>query len=278
MFKEERVKIVNIDLPSPCNLNCEFCYLPKTEGILNPDDLEEIIKGFSNAQIFNLGGGEPFLNNNLISVIEYIESLGDKRMVITTNATHIPEKILELPEKTRNKITIQVSLPAGNSRVYKDITEKDEFDSVLQNTKELKKHYNTIINTAVYQKNYESLDGILKIAQEMEIIARINLAIPVGKGKNIKIINEKQLKKLKSFLLVKKALGFAIESPLLSTSKDNCTINGCIALESFYNLKKEALCFADFGIKAYIDPDGNKFDCEYLAYSTNNILAGAENG
>ncbi|MBI2124704.1 radical SAM protein [Candidatus Pacearchaeota archaeon] len=272
MLMDEKVKILNIDLPSSCNLSCEFCYLPETGGSLKISDLEEITSEFPNAQVFNLGGGEPFLNNELLNAVKHIESLGDKTIIITTNATYVPEKILSLPENSRKRISIQASLPAGNSGLYKAITGKDEFENVLHNIRELKQHYRTLINMVVYKRNCESVGEVLGIAQELGVSARINLAIPVGRGKGIEILGEKQLKSLKSFLLVRRAAGFDIESSLLSIGEDNCPVNRCIAAEQFYSIKKDAPCPVDFGIKAYISPDGSRFDCEFLAADC--VLAG----
>ena len=73
-------------------------HLPDPELILK--NLKEL--DLSNLRTINFKGGEPLLNSETISILEYLESqsiLKNITISISSNGTYINEKIIELFNK-----------------------------------------------------------------------------------------------------------------------------------------------------------------------------------
>ena len=97
-YKSQNRRSVTITLTEACNLNCTYCYENhKSKNKISLDTAKKIIykemtenNGFDEVE-FDLFGGEPFLEFELIKEIEkyFHHIVSDKRYVIfaTTNGT-----------------------------------------------------------------------------------------------------------------------------------------------------------------------------------------------
>jgi MoaA/NifB/PqqE/SkfB family radical SAM enzyme len=124
--------IVQFDITNRCNNNCVCCwnnspYLGEQSEEKNKEKQYELpfdlikraldeLKEIGTKTIFLAGGGEPFMHNNVMDILECIKSNG-MRVCINTNFTLLDE------EKIRKLIQlkvdhIHVSMLAGNSKSY----------------------------------------------------------------------------------------------------------------------------------------------------------------
>jgi len=246
---------LTIDINGECNIACEFCYQDLDGSMLSAEKVMGYVKANSQAEVIEIGGGEPFLHDDLIKILCAVADFG-KKAHVSTNAVFIPDGLFELEEIVRNKITVQVSLHAGNPGLYHEITGKDFFDCVVENIAHLKDFYKTIVNAVVYQKNFENVPEILDIAESLSVPLRVGLVMPIGNGENVKLIDRVQLKELQSYLFSEKINGKMVDSPLLH-------FNNCSVLEETYGLKKEGICPFECG-KKYVSPAGEVFGCEFV--------------
>jgi len=247
---------ITIDINGYCNNECEMCYQDLDGSELSLDEIVSFVKGNLSSDVVEIGGGEPFLHKDLLEIIAQIVD-GGKRVHISTNATFIPKGLLDLREEVRNSTTIQVSLFGGTREVYQKVTKKDFFDRVVKNASRLKKRYKTVISSPIYQENFDTVPKILGIAYGLGIPIRINLTFPEGKGKDVELLKNEQINRLRSYLLIEKIKhGGMVDSPLLHE-------NNCTALERAYGIEKKGVCPADCG-KSYITPRREAYACEFL--------------
>ncbi len=247
---------LTVDINGVCNIGCEFCYQDLDGSVLSEDQVLEIVRSKPDFGIVEIGGGEPLLHKDLAGIIRNIVSDG-KKVHVSTNATFIPQSLIDLEKSVRNNVTMQVSLHACNRERYKVVTGKDFFDAVINNARTLKNYYNTVLNAVIYQKNLDQVKGILKIGYDLGIPTRISLVFPVGRGKSVERLTREQVDRLRGVLLVEKIMHPGmVDSPLLHE------IN-CPALSEAYGLERKGLCPLQVGQKDYVDPRGKRLGCEF---------------
>lgn len=251
-----KIKMANltIDIIGKCNLGCEFCYQDLDGSQLSVDEVLTHVKNI-NPDTVEIGGGEPMLYGGLFKILREITETGRKAHV-STNGTFIPEGMLSLEEEVRTVTTIQISLHAGNPELYKQVTGKDLFDRVIKNIGLLRKHYTVLLTAAVYQRNVDHVHQIVQVAEKLGVPLRVNLAMPVGKGKDVELVDRGALQQLRSYLFAERLQGRDISSPLLH-------FNNCIAITDAYGIAKKGLCPLDCG-KRYVDPRGQVRGCEFV--------------
>ncbi len=138
----DKISHVNLELTVVCNLRCWFCWWWGTNGIafrLVKDRDPLVTEELSTQEIFKvvdqlaakhmpsvyLSGGEPFLRNDTVDIIEYIAKKG---MSVTTNnnGTLLNDEKLERLAKVK-KLTINFSID-GPKDVHDKIRGNGNFD------------------------------------------------------------------------------------------------------------------------------------------------------
>ena len=248
------MKTLTIDINGTCNLGCEFCYQELDSSQLSADEVMQHIERLQ-PDVVEIGGGEPTLHDGLFDILHKAAESGQK-INLATNGTYIPEWMLNLNSHVRDATTIQVSLHAGSPELYKEITGSDSFYNVIENIRQYKDNYNTQISAAAYQKNINDIPKIAGIAEELNVPLRIALVMPIGKGKEVELLDKRQLQDLRSYLFAESFKGKKISSPLLH-------FNNCAALEAAYGLQKKNHCPMDCGNKQYVSQRGKTYGCEF---------------
>ncbi len=252
-------KSLTLDITGNCNLACNFCYNELDGTELNLEQINDIIVENSSAKIIEIGGGEPFLHNNLVDVIDNIVSVG-KQVNITTNGTMIPDDILNLDDNVKDYVKMMVSLHASTSEKYEMITGVDCFDIVVKNIQTLNEIYKTTINSAIYEENFDQVEGLIQLGYELQVPVRINLVYPVGKGKDVRLLNKNQVHELTNMLLLEKIQGERIvDSPLIHLYQNNCPVLG-----KAYGFEITGECPTNAGQKIYYNSGGIKSKCEFM--------------
>jgi molybdenum cofactor biosynthesis protein A len=169
-----------------CNLRCFYCmpeegirYLPKKE-LLSFEEIERLVTLVANMGItkIRLTGGEPFVRNDLMSLIRRIKSIsGIQDVHLTTNgvltAPHIPElkKLIS---------SVNLSLDTLNRDRFKQITFRDEFDSVFETLQILIQHSIPVkINAVVMDgKNIEDIVSLIELTKHHPVSVRFIEEMP----------------------------------------------------------------------------------------------------
>jgi len=115
---------ISVEASGKCNLNCEYCYhkdwdknIKREKGLMSltlfRKFIEEVSKTVYPVNInFDLGG-EPFLNPNLMDMVDLACSC-NKLTNITTNGTLLTDELIDRILQSRlHKISISVGIVNG---------------------------------------------------------------------------------------------------------------------------------------------------------------------
>lgn len=174
-----------------CNLRCFYCmpeegirYLPKKE-LLTFEEMERLIRLLYSMGIrkVRFTGGEPFLRNDLMTLIRRIASIPEMEFHITTNGVLTEPYIDEL--KALGLRSVNLSLDSLDRERFKTITRRDEFNRVWRTLESLLAHQIVLkINAVVMEnRNIEDILPMVELTRDMNISVRFIEEMPFnGEG------------------------------------------------------------------------------------------------
>lgn len=146
-----KIQSVNLEVTVRCNLRCTFCWWWGEKGIAydlakNKDPL--LSRELSKQEIFNivdqlagkhncsfyLSGGEPFLREDMVDIIEYMTGKG-LSVATNNNGTMLNEEKMERLAKM-DKLTINFSID-GPKEVHDKIRGPGNFEKTVKNMNRL---------------------------------------------------------------------------------------------------------------------------------------------
>ena len=134
-----RPTTIDLEPNVTCNLACKMCQVPtwdRKAPDLNVDDFGKLLDEIPTLMKIKLQGmGEPFLNNNLLDIIE----LGVRRdlvIVSNTNGTILNEEICRRVISS-GLDTISISIDGATKETYERIRINGKFNLVIENTRRL---------------------------------------------------------------------------------------------------------------------------------------------
>jgi MoaA/NifB/PqqE/SkfB family radical SAM enzyme len=167
-----------------CNLSCENCYIessPKNDRLsyLSVNDvkpfMDEIKSDYQDVELIGLTGGEPFLNPNIINILDEIMSHGHSVLVLT-NAYRVMNKhlnnLIELNKKYPDQLFLRVSLDHYTQAVHEKERGPRTFDGTLHMMKEL---YDLGFKLSIAGRSIttesidEAINGYQKLLEQNEI-------------------------------------------------------------------------------------------------------------
>jgi len=200
-FELEAPTIVDFELTYDCNLNCEFCY--NTEGEKGAkytkseeddkrklDKRKEVIDEILNIGVSHLvfTGGEPFLDSQLLDLIEYAKSR-DIYISINTNGTLITENLAKILKRLKI-LGVLITLQGGSALEHDIQTRvKGSWEKTLLGLKYLKNEgVNITINMTVTKNNFKLVKNVARIANKFNANFSISRFIPTSKkSKNLEL-------------------------------------------------------------------------------------------
>lgn len=129
--------VVDIEPNIKCNLACKMCQITtwdRTAPDMSLVDFKSLIEKIPTLLKIKLQGmGEPFLNRELMDMIEF--AVGRKiKMVTNTNGTLIDERLSRRIVDS-GLDTITISIDGATAETYEKIRIKGDFDKVIKNLK-----------------------------------------------------------------------------------------------------------------------------------------------
>jgi len=147
-----------LHVTSKCNLNCKTCFVKKDEVDLPLKNIRQIGKTLNRITWLDIGGGEPFIRDDLPEICKMFNA---NDITIPTNGTN-PERIETIVQKIqanyKQRLTIAVSLD-GFKDINDEIRGKGSFKNAIETVKRLTaiKGITTKINTVICQRNFSKL-------------------------------------------------------------------------------------------------------------------------
>jgi len=162
-FLQKNFSHTILHITDKCNLACKTCFVKKSCNDLNTANAKIISEKTGRIQWLDIGGGEPFLNPEIINIIT---AFNFNSITIPTNGQdteNIINCVRQLSTKIDpSKITIAVSID-GFEKTNDNIRGSGSYNNAIKTFEELKKlnEINLKINTVLSNKNsIEILDFI----------------------------------------------------------------------------------------------------------------------
>jgi mycofactocin radical SAM maturase len=197
------------EIASACNLSCRHCL---SEDLRNngPQELDfrqctALIDELAALNVFqiNFGGGEPFLREDFLAILEYAHGKGIVTCV-STNGTVFDHALAD-KLKRMDLLYVQVSLDGATAETNDRIRGKGSYKRILRGIELLAscKFGRFSINMVVTSQNFPEIPLLDKLAREYGARTRLSRFRPAGGGKeswDLFHLRRDQLRELSIFL------------------------------------------------------------------------------
>lgn len=158
-------RTVSIAITDKCDLNCLNCYIEKKGNILSEDEIMRWCKELDMLGTLDIaiGGGEPTLHPELLSICENIWENTDLGLSLTTHGYNLT---YELIDNIKDYLSIiRISLDGNNSSHYERRNRNiDELESIF---KYLKNRIKFGLNILINSNTINCLDSYLQYAKKV---------------------------------------------------------------------------------------------------------------
>lgn len=281
---KSRIRHLILHLTGKCNLNCGHCfaYPYKKSRDLPFEDIKKIARAIPNPIWLDIGGGEPFLRDDLAEICGLFSA---ERIMIPTNGWFTSRIIYAAKQLARNKpgkVTITVSLD-GFRKTHDGIRGKGSFDRSIKTFKLLRK-INGIrlgFSTTLSNKNSsEVVDFVKKMSNNNPDFHGVSLLR--GKPRN----SDFSLPSIDTLHEIEKGLSGIINCAPFSRGLRGFIEKNFVSHRrhiTFRTLKERKRILPCFAGKSHlvIFPNGDVSPCELLPAAGNlrkNTLADIMNG
>lgn len=262
IIQDNLAKTVTLTLTECCNLKCRYCYEEhKTLRTMTWETAKMILdkelnqKDYSEAINFELFGGEPFLQFELIKkIVEYLKTNKAKkpfRLFVTTNGTLVHGEIQEWLKQ--NRYAIQCGLSLDGTKEMHDINRDNSFDKIDLDFF-VKTYPEQPIKMTISKESLPFLSDGVKFCHKLGFLINCNLAYGIdwSNEENASIL-EKELKKL---------IDFYIENPEIKPCSILDSDIKMVAYDS-NNIKTRKWCGTGTHMHTY-DVDGEVYPCQFF--------------
>lgn len=200
---QKNVKKVIWEITNQCNYTCEYCIFSSTGKKPNGElSFEEIKKTLNELKTVGFNyikftGGEPFIREDFIQILEYAKSL-NFNFDISTNASFVNEEISK-KISLLNPNFIHVSLDGHDQYSHDFVRGKKSFNKTIKGLTSLLKHNRNIrIGSVIHSQNDSDLEKIVNLANEFNVKEIIfSIMSPIGRmDKNSPSISSKNTQEL----------------------------------------------------------------------------------
>lgn len=197
MYKFKFPSLVSVFITNNCNLRCRHCCFEAGQDVqedLSTEKCKYILDKIIETGIvcLDFSGGEPFLRNDFLDLVEYAFENGMQSISIATNTLAITEekarRLKALQDKFR-LLYLRVSLDGATQETHEWLRGKGTFEATLKKLQWLKDMGINLreMNTVISKKNYGEVKEVIKIAKGFGVKTSVILPlIPVGRAEGIR--------------------------------------------------------------------------------------------
>jgi len=166
---------LRILVTNKCNYKCPFCHNEGQEkdGLTDMMSFEsfktfiDIVNGQDISEL-HVSGGEPFLNKEIVRMIEYVDNNTSWGIGCATNLSLLSNEQIKALAKTRVKFNIQ--FPFANEDLFKKSTGNGRFEHILNQIKLVKDAGIRIgLNAVVQSDNIQHIRDLILFAINNEL-------------------------------------------------------------------------------------------------------------
>jgi len=179
---------VTWEITLKCNLKCSHCLSDSgapAQNELTTQECHSLIDQLTRMKVFqvNIGGGEPFLREDFLQLLQYAHH---KELVtcVSTNGIFVDNTLAKKLSQLK-MFYLQVSLDGATAQVNDGIRGKGTYEKILQAIEYLaRQNVSFSINTVLTRTNYSQLDELRRIATSYGSELRVSRFRPSGRAKD----------------------------------------------------------------------------------------------
>jgi mycofactocin radical SAM maturase len=194
---------VTWEITFQCNLRCAHCLSDAGDREvkeLTHLECRKLIDQLAAIKVFqvNIGGGEPFIREDFLDLLDYSHEKGLVTCV-STNGLLMDDTLAGRLAKLK-MLYLQVSLDGATEEVNDRIRGKGSYIKIINAMEALARHnVRFSINTVLTMLNFGQLDTLRAMAKEYGADLRVSRFRPSGRGKNSKQLLGPSKDQLESF-------------------------------------------------------------------------------
>lgn len=179
---------VTWEISLKCNLRCVHCLSNSGNVIkdeLNTAECMKLIDDLTALKVFqvNIGGGEPFIRDDFIELLDYSHKKGLVTCV-STNGIALDNSIAERIS-SMDMLYLQVSLDGADEETNDSIRGKGTYRKILNAMEALAANgVKFSINTVLTRINFDQLETLRALAGQYGAELRVSRFRPSGRGKS----------------------------------------------------------------------------------------------
>jgi radical SAM protein with 4Fe4S-binding SPASM domain len=261
-----------------CNFRCKHCYIEDEIEELPLSELSLILNQYidmiriweldknNRPRKLSIGGGEPFVRKDLFDLLEKIKENKDMftSVGIMSNGSLITKDVAKRL-KNCGISGVQISLE-GTEKVNDKIRGKESFKRAVNGIKNLMEAGIPVgVSVTIHRENYRDFSNLLDFLKDLGVKSiGASRFVPIGIGKNLEILQPKELKKFYSSVISKKKK-LEKEGVYLST---HCSDSLWFIEDQNYGTHGCSAGYDSFSIL----PNGDVVPCRRLPVKVGNVL------
>ena len=262
-----------------CNYSCDMCFLRKhnrNDFEFSLNDLEQFLCDKKLNKVI-LTGGEIFIRNDCIKIINYFNTKA-KEVTIITNGSYLDDGLINEINNFKNVKDIIFSID-GLKNTHDQIRKNGSFDHILSIINNFSEEKNLIVNTVVQEKNINEIYELSKILSNKKVSTHsLQLKMEYLSTELMSDTGNKDCVNDKinfDYLLKLQEQISKIENnklPIKLVIKPNYVL---CDIQKYRNLEKFQKCYCEDIIKPMLKilPDGTISICEALNMNIGNIYS-----
>lgn len=259
--RHEKFNTVYLMITRKCNMNCDFCAINANHGMnldaeINIDDIKKKIIPFLNEcspHKFIMTGGEPFVKDNILQIIEEIHKGTSIPIIVQSNGIAVNTSVIE---KLKGKVK---EIDFSTKHMFGEMGKADE---LISNIEICQQSGIDVVLSFIYEKsNKKELYEVIDIAAKYNTGLLVNIVAPVGRArKKVEFLTD--LDKIQMNLDIAKYIyDHGYEEKAL-----------CGVIDSHLQVRNAC---GGYGKVLAIFPEGNIYMCQCLeddTYRLGNVL------
>ena len=181
--RHEKFNTVYLMITRKCNMNCDFCAINANHGMnldaeINIDDIKKKIIPFLNEcspHKFIMTGGEPFVKDNILQIIEDIHKGTSIPIIVQSNGIAVNTSVIE---KLKGKVK---EIDFSTKHMFGEMGKADE---LISNIEICQQSGIDVVLSFIYEKsNKKELYEVIDIAAKYNTGLLVNIVAPVGRAR-----------------------------------------------------------------------------------------------
>jgi len=208
-IKSRHIKNITFFITARCNSRCKHCFYWKSLNRikdLSLKKIELIFSRFNNIYAISLGGGEPFLREDIDDIVKLAKKYMNIKFVdIPTNCLIDITKKFEKMLKENPDVRFALHPSLDGLREEHDYIRgiKGNFDkavNLIYKLAKLKKKYPNFaalaVNTVITSRNYKKMPEFIKFVKTLPVTCHV---FEIIRGEHQNIVKQPQIEEIKKF-------------------------------------------------------------------------------